>query len=400
MNFMKNLNTGNYFQLKGKNAEKIAYDLAIKTFLTDWCYPNPIIKPGRELCDLLVVFDDIAIIWQIKDLKLDSDGRYKKAEVDKNLRQIAGARRQLFDLKTKIELSNPRRGREVFNPKSIKNIYLISVLMGEGEEYYSGLEDVKGHDVHVFTKEFTEICLNELDTISDFCKYLEAKEKFFAKRSVIVAGGEKELLATYLREGRSFKTYEKADKIFIDGDIWKGLLKDPRYLKKKELDKASYGWDSIINRIHEGSSQYEIVARELARPNRFERRYLSKVFMDAYTRSHEDKSGANLFRRIMPTDGVTYCFLFMDDPEPRNRRKNMLFAICYYARGRFPQNKKVIGIATEKKIRPQCSYDYVLLEKPSWTKRDEQNMQKLQKELGLFVNPIIARASENEYPNE
>lgn len=393
-------NNGNYFQLKGKNAEKIVQDLAIKTFLTDWSYPNPMIHPGKELCDLLVVFDDIAIIWQIKDLKLDSEGRYKKAEVDKNLRQIVGARRQLFDLKTKIELSNSRRGREIFNPKSIKNIYLISVLMGDGEEYYSGLEDVKGHEVHIFTREFTEICLNELDTISDFCKYLEAKEKFFAKRSVIVAGGEKELLATYLRKGRSFKTYEEADKIFIDGDIWKGLLKDPRYIKKKELDKASYGWDSIINRINEGSSQYEIVARELARPNRFERRYLSKVFMDAYAHSHEDKSGANLFRRIMPTDGITYCFLFMDDPEPRNRRKNMLLAICYYARGKFPQNKKVIGIATEKKIRPQCSYDYVLLEKPLWTEKDKQTMQKLQKELGLFVNPIIARASEDEYPNE
>lgn len=393
-------NTGNYFQLKGKSAEKIVHDLAIKTFLTDWSYPNPMIKPGKELCDLLVVFDEIAIIWQIKDLKLDNQGRYKKAEVDKNLRQIAGARRQLFDLNTKIELSNPRRGKEIFNPKSIKSIYLISVLMGEGEECYSGLEEVKGHDVHVFTKEFIEICLNELDTISDFCKYLEAKEQFFANKNVIIAGGEQELLATYIRENRSFKTYEKADKIFIDGDIWKGLLKDSRFIKKKEMDRISYGWDSIINRIHEGSSKYEVVARELARANRFERRYLSKVFVDAHARSHEDKSGANLYRRILPSDGITYCFLFMDDPEPRTRRKNMLFAICYFARGKFPQNKKIIGIATEKKIMPTCSYDYVLFDKPSWTDKDEQNTQKLQKELGLFINPVIAKTSEDEYPNE
>ncbi len=60
-----------YFQIKGKNAEKVVHDLAEKTFLTDWCFPNPKLQNGKELCDLLVVFDNIAIIWQIKDLKFN-----------------------------------------------------------------------------------------------------------------------------------------------------------------------------------------------------------------------------------------------------------------------------------------------------------------------------------------
>ncbi len=63
--------TKQYFQLKGKNAEKIVHDLALKTFMIDWCYLNPMIKSGKELCDLLVVFDNIVIVWQVKDLKLD-----------------------------------------------------------------------------------------------------------------------------------------------------------------------------------------------------------------------------------------------------------------------------------------------------------------------------------------
>ena len=95
--------TKHYFELKGKNAEKIVHDLAEKTFLVDWCFPNPKLQNNKELCDLLVVFDDIAIIWQIKDLKLDKNGKYKKAEVDKNLRQLSGADRQMFKLKSKIE---------------------------------------------------------------------------------------------------------------------------------------------------------------------------------------------------------------------------------------------------------------------------------------------------------
>jgi len=394
--------TKHYFQLKGKNAEKIVHDLSLKTFMIDWCYLNPMIKSGKELCDLLVVFDNIVIVWQVKDLKLDRNGKYKKSEVDKNLRQLAGARRQLFDLKKKIKLCNPRRGKDFFDPSAISEIYLISVLLGEGEDYYSALEKIKDCDVHVFSRSFTQIVLNELDTISDFCDYLRAKEKFFSekKRSLIVVGGEEELLGVYIREGRSFGQFEKADKVFIEGVIWESLQKDKRFIKKKELDKISYGWDSIINRAHEGSSKYEIVARELARPSRFERRYLSKVFMDAHVKAHEDNK-TDLFRRMMPTDGVTYCFLFADDPKPdiREQRKAMLFAICYFARGKFPKNKKVIGIATEKKFRPICSYDFVLIDKPEWTEEDKKRVKQLQAETSMFVNPVVAEAHEDEYPD-
>lgn len=393
-------NDKNYFQLKGKKAEKIVHDLAVKTFLTDWCYLNPALPSGKELCDLLVIFGDIAIIWQIKDLKLDKNNRYKKAEVDKNLRQLSGAWRQMFDLKTDIQLTNPRRGKEKFNPNTIKKVYLISVLLGEGEEYYSTLETIKDHEVHVFTRNFTEIILNELDTISDFSHYLGVKEKFLSKpnRSLIITGGEEELLAVYQREGKTFGKFEKADHILLEGGIWEDIQKNPRYIKRREADRISYGWDSIINRAHEGSSQYEIVARELARPNRFERRYLSKVFMDAHVMAHKDEK-ADLFRRIMPgDDGITYCFLFADDPEPRTRRKYMLAGICYFARGKFPQNKKVIGIATEKKFRPTCSYDFVFIDKPDWTEEDQKKIEKLQADTGMFVNPIVGETHEDEYP--
>ena len=84
--------SGHYFHEKGRRAEGIIHDLATVTFLTDWCYPNPKKPDGKELCDLLVVFDDTAIIWQIKDLKVDAEGKYKEAEVAKNLRQLSGAR--------------------------------------------------------------------------------------------------------------------------------------------------------------------------------------------------------------------------------------------------------------------------------------------------------------------
>ena len=111
---------GHYFREKGERAEAIIHNLSTKTFLTDWCYPKPKKPDGKELCDLLVVFDDIAITWQIKDLKVDEAGRYKKAEVEKNLRQLGGARRAMFDLRAPIRLENPRRRKEFFNPDRIQ----------------------------------------------------------------------------------------------------------------------------------------------------------------------------------------------------------------------------------------------------------------------------------------
>ena len=68
-----------FFYIKGKKAETVVHELATKSFLIDWCFLNPKLPNGKELCDLLIVFDDIAIIWQIKDLKLDKSGKYKKA---------------------------------------------------------------------------------------------------------------------------------------------------------------------------------------------------------------------------------------------------------------------------------------------------------------------------------
>ena len=389
----------NYFELKGKNAEKVLHELALRTFLVDWCFLNQKLPDGKELCDLLVVFDDVAIIWQVKDLKLNEDGKYNQSEVQKNLRQLTGARRQLFDLKTPIKLKNERRREELFEPAQIRQIFSISVLLGEEEELFPFVETVKEYTVHVFTKSFTKIILQELDTISDFVEYLKEKEILISKdKSLIIMGGEEELLAFYLLNNKSFKRLDELDRILIKEGSWAHIQNKPEYKLKKEADEISYGWDSIINRAHEGSPEYEIVARELARPNRFMRRYLTKVFFEAYRQAHEDEQH-DLFRRILFSQGTTYCFLFFDDREPREKRKLMLGAICYIARGMNPQNRKVLGIATEKKIRPECSYDFCLMDIPEWTEKHQKQMEKLQKETGIFANPIIGLTSEKEYPN-
>jgi len=388
------------FNLKGKKAEKLVHDLALKTFLTDWCYLNPALPSGKELCDLLVVFDEVVVIWQIKDLRLDSQGKYKESQVRKNLRQLYGARRQLFELRTPVELENPRRGKEPFDAIAIKEVYLISVLLGEGEEIFSFVEHIRNYTVHVFTRDFTQIVLNELDTISDFIDYLRSKEALLRQnKEFIVLGGEEELLALYLGNSRSFDTLNEATHIIIDQGSWEKFRNSQEYRQKKRHDEISYGWDNIINIVHEASPEYEVVARELARPNRFERRCLSKAYFEAYMAADSDKTH-NIFRRIFALKGVTYCFLFADDTKPRDHRKGMLEWMCYIARGIYNSNRKVIGVATEKAASPTCSYDFIILDMPEWTERNQREMEKMQQETGIFLSPEISIVNEEEYPKQ
>jgi hypothetical protein len=394
----KNMNPSeDYFDLKGKTAERFVQQLALKSFLTDWCFPNPVLPNGKELCDLLVIFDQTAIIWQIKDLKLRSTGRYSPSEVEKNLRQLSGARRRLFDLRVPVQLQNARRTIESFDPTQITEVFLISVLLGEEEDSFALVEPIKEFTVHRFSKDFTEIALSELDTIGDFTNYLRIKEAFIADIEFLeIMGGEEELLAFYLMNNRSFGRVGNDKDIFLEAGHWNKFQKSAQYRSKKKEDKISYGWDAIIDRAHEGSKQYEIVARELARPTRFERRVLAKTFLARWSTAHRDVH--DLYRAVLPAENATYCFLFCGKNVPREARKAMLSEMCYVARGSFLQNQKVIGIATEKTLESTCSYDFCLLDRPLWTRENQQEMESLKRRSGIFKNPTVSKVEETEYP--
>jgi len=387
-----------YFQLKGKEAENILNELAEKTFLTDWCYPNPVLPNGNELCDLLVVFDDTAIIWQLKDTKLDDHGNLKESDVKKNQRQLLGACRQLFELQTAITLTNPRRGSEVFDPSQIKNIHLISAFFGDTPTVIRTSEKVDDHFIHTHTRDFTEIVLNELDTISDFQKYLCAREDLAnAGTGVVVVGGEEDVLAYYLQNNRSFDQFHGKDFVILKGDIWVNLKDNPKYQAKKKADEVSYLWDGIIDRSHEGDSEdYELIARELARHDRFGRRMLGKAFLDAHMMANARRE---TFRRLMLMEDwdVVYCFLFQDDPEPRENRKGHLAGLCHVARSKH-RDKKIIGIATEATFNPTCSYDFALFTPHEWTEADQKLLEKIEAETDILKNPRRQSIHEDEYP--
>lgn len=390
-----------HFRLKGELAENVVHDLAEASFFTDWCYRNPKLSDGKELCDLLVVFEDVAIIWQIKDLKLQEDGRFSEKHVAKNLRQLSGAKRRLLDESRPIVLSNPHRGKETFDPKSVARIYLISALTGPGEDFFPFFRDIKNGTAHVFDAGFLDVALQELDTVADFVAYLDAKETFLSGDiGLILNGGEQELLATYLTNDRSFDDFVDATFVVVDEGSWAEFQKRPEYLARREADEVSYAWDELIEQAHaSGSPDYERIARALARPNRFNRRILAKAFYDAHVLAHENHE-ENIFRRVLPQEGVTFCFLFAGRDVPIDERRAGLELFCFVARGTIPENQLVLGIATEQRFESGASYDFCLLEMPQWTARDEADMKTIQAETGILMRAVRREVHEEEYPTQ
>jgi hypothetical protein len=380
-----------YFTLKGKKAEQLIQELAEKTFLKDWCYPNPRLPDGKELCDLLVVFDRTVIIWQIKDLKPDKTGCIKTSDLEKNLRQLAGARRQLFELRSNVELSNPRRGIEHLDASSITDVYLISVILSRDEnvavQQISFVENVKGHPAHVFFRQFTQLVLNELDTISDFCEYLRALESVTKDSSIILLSGQEELLAHYLIKGKSFIWMKREEITLIHEGAWSALKASEAYRRKKEEDSISYLWDQLIDSAHEGAGEeprYERVARELARSNRSERSLLAHHFLEAHELAHNDLHN-NIFRRVMSFQNITYCFVFMHNPLSEKVRTKLLEKTCFVARGRYRDNPRVIGIATGTKMNLEHRFHFGMMDISAWNDEHQKEMEKLQAEFGILT---------------
>jgi hypothetical protein len=72
--------------LKGKFGEDAVRMVAEKTYLKYWCYPSPQDKGGdnKEICDLLILFKDTAIIVSVKNYKFKGNyERYFRSTLEK-----------------------------------------------------------------------------------------------------------------------------------------------------------------------------------------------------------------------------------------------------------------------------------------------------------------------------
>lgn len=209
-------------------------------------------------------------------------------------------------------------------------------------------------------------------------------------------GGEENLLGKYIQASRNFDWTAGYDFVYVEDDVWKSIDSNPAVIEKRRLDGISYGGDSMIARAHDGTSpRYELIAREMAKADRFHRRILSKYFMEAFIEIA--KSGHDMIRRFFVVDETTYCFLIVTSEDyPRPARQSILQHMCFIARGLPPQNTRVIGVATSVE---NVNYDFAYLNMPEWLPEHEARKKALRDKFGIFVSPRQTYTPEDEYPS-
>ena len=315
-------------------SERYLETLSRRTFLSLWGYPRIFRDQhsGKEICDLLVVFDDNVIIFSDKHSLYKDTGRssldwtrwYKKA-ISESARQIWGAERWIKENPHRLFLD--QRCQKPFPLVIGSDVRFYRIAVAHGAEAYvralgrTGLlidpkiigeahagdksdpfkvgyvDPEAKRFVHAFDRTALAAVMQTVDTIQDFTNYLRDKEALISSGRLSWAASEHDLLAAYLgnpNEERSFKIPPTYKKTYVSAGNWEMFRGSPTRLIQQRADRISYFWDALIESyakhvfagtLHANTSSHNIadnekVLRLLARETRTKRRELSKRLIE------------------------------------------------------------------------------------------------------------------------
>jgi hypothetical protein len=395
--------------------EEFVYHICKNSFLSTWSYPNPRGKEaGKELCDILVVCEPHIVIVSVKDVQYKDTGRAKvdrkrweRKAIDGSVKQILGAQRFL-DNASHVVKRDGTKGLPL--PASAHRKYhRIAVAFGADRKV--GLSLTRGKPftnnfVHVVDERACLTLLKHLDTISDFTKYLDDKEKLFSKGvRVSMAGGEEDLLAVYLNRGRRFP---KGDFLILQEDLWETFSKKPEFSAKLREDEDSYVWDRLIELLavkpeaeaweFVGSlTELELAVRTMAREHRFSRRLLGKALKEFIEQAN---AGILRSRCTKSLRGVIYVFMMSNLKEENKHRIAELGCRCYAALAKFPDAKTIVGVditrSTGTNVKRATNICY--FHSNRWPEEFLVKAKQCQQDLGFFVGNLVNQEHCDEYP--
>jgi hypothetical protein len=469
----------------GRSAtEKKLAALADKLFLNLWTYPNLYTKDGKELCDVLVVcggdvliFSDKDITWQKhRDFEI-AWSRWYRGAIEESVAQIRGAERYLREHPDELYLDAActQKFPLVLPPLERRRIHRIAIALGAAEAcaehhkaslgYFPICPDLKGAShiqtaaddfvrfaigdvnpegdfVHVFNEPALELLARELDTVTDFVRYLTRRERIMRSGRLLTLNGEHDLLGHYLTSGGPDDEHDfalpgdgegkKVEKLLIPSGTFAGLAQHPGYKARKKADEISYTWDNLLTlfttSIIEGeaectsgeeptAAEAEVGLRSMALELRLRRRLLGAFVADAMKTAEANKHD-HFARQMLPgkhsADGaVAYTFLVLahhgEAPgdaysEYRERRRAMLkgYALNMLKDHRALRRAVGIGIDASPKVtgRVGGSEDFYAVEVDTWTPEIERQANELKELLGLLKpeNMTSGHAAVDEFP--
>lgn len=379
-------------------SERYVANLCQKSFLPFWNFPNPVGKKNKELCDVLVVCGNYILIISVKDIRMsnhsDENIRYErwvKKAIEDSAKQIYGAERFL---KTTDEVYAKNRTNKIsLPPKGERIIFRIAIAFGSDNTFPLPYGDFSQGFVHVFDEESTSILLSELDTITDFTKYLTDKVQFL-KGKYFSMPKESDFLAFYIQT--SLDVDEKVDSIVSDGGLWDSYIESEEYSEWQNLLPQSYIWDYMITQLHnyhitiettdEHRNELEEAIRVINQESRINRIELGGILDNAIQR----KSSARMLR---PLKDANHCYVFMPLTSKNWEGKEKELELrCIVARMENPSVEKVIGIGFGNNSNGQDVYDICAHYIPEMSEEFIARAKEVQNELGYFKKPTISHS--------
>jgi hypothetical protein len=452
--------------------ERYLKRLCDRSFLSLWSYSGVFRDQGRtdgrgdgkEVADLLVVFENHIIIFSDKhirfprsgDLKADWSKWFKKA-VLKSAKQVWGAERWLRDFANRLFLDRQCTVPFPIDLPDIKNAIFHRIVVAHdasrccqerlggsgslmiessllGDEHLEhpftiGRIDPDRGFVHVLDDTTLDIVLTTLDTVSDFVAYLSKKEALLTGNIAISAAGEEELLAEYValinKEGdHDFIFPKKLNFILLPEGGWAKFLASTEREAQLAANRVSYLWDGLIERFaghllagtqyipaerfrtSRNISEHEKSYRWLARENRTRRRLLARSLVSLIEQTPANYRATRVMKPSRPGDPY-FAFLLLprvptvSDSEYREARGSLLGACCQITKLMFPDAKHIIGLATESgTIDSGRSEDFCHLDASEWSEEMNEHAKSLQRDQNLLTNTKTFAGREFEYPKK
>lgn len=427
-------------------SERILAEIADQSFLKLWTYPNPYKELNRELCDLIVVFGEDVLLFSDKagtypdtgDAALDWS-RYYRSAITESARQLRTAEnwmrrspdRVFLDVRcqTPLPLALPpvprlRVHRICVAPAATEaardrggqtGLAIVPAVAADERPYAVGLITGCQGWVHVFDEDTMATVLPNLSTAPDFIAYLRAKEALIAAGGLESAASEKDLLAVYLTNERSFP--EIGRPLTVAAGTWDALAEHPQFVAAQALNRQGELWDRYIERltaaIVEGhaiagndiaTQQFERIVRRLAMEDRFQRRVLSRAILERAERAVGGAVGSLLPSQSDPD--LLYALLIKDhdqrEPydEYRRFRTMELHLRCQAAAVAQPDKATVIGLGLDAANGRGGSEDFIYLDAMAATDEQRAGWAVMRQEMGYYLDRNVEqnRLIEDEYP--
>lgn len=445
--------------------EELLATLCERVFLKLWCYSNPYKDDhnGKEMCDLLAVFDNHVFVFfdremqlfnKLDDLSSDEDwkiqwGRWKREVVDKQIRTAYGAEnylksgREIFldkDRKTPFPIDIDRSNMIVHKiivahgaDKACKH-YLKGKLTGSLPIIYA-LPKAKSSTpfvvkldqekpVHILDSYNLKIILSELDTVVDLAAYLEAKVEAIHYYKALRYYGEEDMLAHYFlnynEKQKRYRVYTDQSEIEgaeIPEGKWLEFRESKKYQWRKDANEISYLWDAFIQRTCQNALDDILIGKnillgksavyEMAKESRTARRHFAESINESILKFPEN--GWDMKRRFIlsPNRKTGYVFLQIKrnksvDYEKAYRPEclNLLEISCGALRNRCNHIENVVGIGIEPpKFSTETHEDFILMECAEWSNELREKYEDANKKYGFFRSGDIIHSRSYDFPD-